>query len=137
MENTKHSISCAISTNLTISELESMKASKRSDIAKLDELIKIEENKKYADYIGKYFKLSATSICRVDVIEYITECNINFTGLHIHGGTKHTDEFRIHISDHNQISRLSPNQEITKEQFIQYMNTWHQEHKEYIIGLLF
>jgi len=121
---------------MNITELIALKVSKLSDISEIDKLIEIEENREYDEYIGKFYQISSTSITRVDKIDYVDDYNINFTGLHVMGGAEYTDEFRIHISDSNHLSRNGSNHEITKEQFISIMEKWKLEHTKYIMAKL-
>jgi len=121
---------------MTLLELKAAKQSKRSDISELDKLIEIEENKEYGFLIGKYFQLAATCIFRVDKIDYVDEDRINCTGLHVHGGIKYSNEFRIDLNGDNGLSKDHSNTELTKEQFIEIMNQWNEEAKQRVIELL-
>jgi len=121
---------------MNLEQLKEAKKSKQSDIYELNKLIEIEENKEYDFIIGKYFKLAATCIFRVDKIDYVDESIINCTGLHIHGGVAYSDEFRIDISGDNSLYKNDSNHEITKEQFIETMNKWNEEAKQRVMELL-
>jgi len=108
---------------------------KQKEIAVLREKLQAEVNGKFNHIIGKCYQLSATSIFRVDSIDYINEDKIECSGLHIYGNIKYANDFHIEKLGSGRLFVEEQNNEISKQQFIETMNLWYNEHRDYVTSL--
>lgn len=103
-------------------------AEKQKELSDLREKLIIEENEKFKHFIGKYFVLSATSIFRVDKIDYVNQNGtIECTGLSVYGNPKYADDFRIEQQGSGHLYIDEENHEITQELFFKTLDEWFYE----------
>lgn len=103
---------------------------KQKEIGVLRAKLQEEANEKFKHLIGRCFKLSGTSIFKVENIDYVNDETVECSGLHIYGNIKYANDFNIEKFGSGRLFIEEQNNEITKDQFLEIMNTWYNEQKE-------
>ena len=120
-----------------MNRLEELESAYRIKQHELNEIIKLrdeESGKQYSHFVGKYFELSATCFIYINKIGYVIEDCVYISGIRIYGDRKNrTNGFTLDMYGDESFFINSQPKEVTKEQFLTFMNECYNKQVETVM----